>query len=352
MAEGGARSTLRGIAWDIREPERGYESYVVQWIDLTVRPSFPVGAILLDTASYGFRPALLPPHRNAGLTGDITPEQVSQVECWLAGADPSTTWALMGHHPFDALTRSGRTLLDELRTLIGCRLYVSAHTHSGRYIVHGKPDDDRAPDLEDPDAWIELNVGSILDWPQEYRRLSFFRYADFEREGDPVRVGFRSERSTLREELEIELGNPSWQEWLPAPDEPDYSLRYARLDSLGAGDAEIVLKDGLLGLHRRLLRLFATDTASPVPWPQGLEGDEEVIDEITRLLRSSSLQEKTSFLLELRKFEQERPLSRKNMGRRQRFRWGLATAASRYEFRRARHPIEDDWYIVFPADGE
>jgi hypothetical protein len=49
-------------------------------------------------------------------------------------------------------------------------MYVSAHTHAGHFIVH----------KEDPqqDNWLELNVGSILDWSLEFRTLEIGSDAD------------------------------------------------------------------------------------------------------------------------------------------------------------------------------
>ena len=346
---------FRAVSWRIDE-ERTWESFVVQWVDLTGNPdaAFPVGAILLDTSNHSRKPSLLPISLNPGSTGAISQEQGNEVREWTTGSGAAATWAFMGHHPYEALNDESRELLDDLRAGSQARLYVSAHTHSGHYEVHGRDDDDRPPDLSDPDAWLELNIGSVIDWPQEYRLLSFFRFSDAQTEGEPLRTGFRSERLELRTTLESQIGNAPWSEWLPAPGEPDYSLRYARLSSLSATDAEQELKTGLLGLHRRMIALFETDlsSADPIPWPAGVSSDAEVIAAIDALIEDSELDEKVGFLLQLREFEEGRPLTRALDRKRARFRLALAVIASRFEFRRARLPLPDDWVIVFPAEVE
>ena len=355
----GADGFLRAIAWSI-DDEKPWTSWVVQWVDLT-NVDVKAGAILIDTAAYRSRPALLPSPFgvNAGLSGDLLDGQAAAARRWVDGA-PDQAWVLMGHHPYDALTRGGRAALDALRLAARARLYVSAHTHAGRSIVHARPDDERGADLDDPEAWLELNVGSILDYPQEYATLRCIRVTEA---GSGERRGFSWSRTSIVDLLEERSGAVDWKAWLPKPNEPDAALRYARRRDLDSIAAESDVKNGLLALHARLIRLFATDEDRVAEWPRDpatgvrLDSTERVLGHVDSLLGDGTpLAAKGAFLAELRRFEESRPLRPATGGEadpakmREVFRRQLAYTASWYEVNELRLPLPDGSTVIFPAD--
>ncbi|MCP4623340.1 MAG: hypothetical protein GY850_07375 [bacterium] len=83
---------------------------MVQEIDLGIpNSSPPVSAILPDTSQYGAMPTLVPTPLtpNAGINGDVLPDQLNIVENWLK-VDPTDQkiTVLMGHHPFAFLIKA------------------------------------------------------------------------------------------------------------------------------------------------------------------------------------------------------------------------------------------------------
>src|SRR6185295_16085854 len=97
-------------------------------------------------------------------------EQYEEVRRWMQeDAGSRRVWVLMHHHPYDALGSRTKSRMDALREAGGMPFQVSAHTHSGRWLLHGSHLEDPEPDPRDRDTWLELNLGSILDWPLEYR---------------------------------------------------------------------------------------------------------------------------------------------------------------------------------------
>ena len=340
---------LTAISWRIFE-KAPWRSYVVQQLDLTrhhsqqgTRPY--VRAVLLDTCQYGNAPTLLPLPPltvNAGMNGELLSDQLSIVDGWVEREPTSDVfWVLMGHHPFDWLRVRARWSLDRIRKAAKSVLYVSAHTHKGHYIVHGQGDD----------AWLELNVGSILDWPSECRYLQFLR------DGDHVVLMSR------RRELEELLGTQGLPDakpgWEAKPDDPDYYLAHAVLTDLDAAKADVVLKTALLAAHDRMLQYIETDTQgnhASIRWPSGcrtvgevrqriekamerLEAAPEVPDDIVRLL------------VELERFDRSR--AEKCGDGFRRYRLSQAIWASQYDSAhdnaRKLHP--DVEYIQIPMEA-
>ena len=342
---GGDHPFLRAVSWRIDE-EHPWRSFVVQEVDTTLKNSQPantvpggeisVRAILLDTAQYDSAPRLVqfPPHIfNAGLTGELLPDQLDIVLKWLK-VNPDRVWTLVGHHPFDSLTQRTQEALDSLRRGFRIRLYVSAHTHAGQFMVHGTGED----------KWLELNVGSILDWSLEIRTLQFFRVGE--------RLMLRSPRYTMHELLRDFEGVPqNEEEWEAKPHEDDYYLRHEDLKHLDAYKTELRLKNTLLAAHHRLLRFNPTQPkVSPTApfWPPGCKSDEEVLEKIRNIIEHQRLDEKIEFLVALDHFERERPVE--DPEKRSKFRLSQAIWASKYDFVHARKPLTDDWFIIFSEE--
>ncbi len=340
------RVFLRAVSWRI-DAERPWRSFIVQEVDLTLdpaslpQPSAAVGvsakAILLDTTQYTAAPTLVPTPRtvNAGLTGELLPDQLAIVQAWLQAApETDRAWVLIGHHPFASLRQAARQALDDLRQRASVLLYVSAHTHAGQFIVHDSPGGN----------WLELNVGSVLDWWLEIRTLQWHRAGE--------RWLLRSPRFTLHDWLQEFEGVPMNEEaWEAKPGKADYYLGYEDLKDLNAHRTELRLKNTLLAAHHRLLRLNPTQTGtSPAAgfWPAGCQSDEDVLAMIDRIVQDDRLERKIGFLLELERFERERPVADPEM--RRKFRLSQAIWASKYDSVRARKPLVDDWFILFPKE--
>jgi hypothetical protein len=342
----GDRGFLQAVSWRI-DAERPWRSFVVQEVDLTLdRASLPkpeagldvsVRAILLDTTQYAAAPTLIPTpfSVNAGLTGELLPDQLAIVQAWLqTPAKTEQAWVLIGHHPFASLRQEARQAVDDLRKRSTVPLYVSAHTHAGQFIVHDSGEGN----------WLELNVGSILDWWLEIRTLQWHRAGD--------RWLLRSPRFTMHDWLQEFEGVPANDEvWEAKPGDADYYLRYEDLRDLSAQRTEIRLKNTLLAAHHRLLRFNPTQAgAAPEAgfWPPGCRSDADVLAKIDRLMQDDDLEQKIGFLLDLARFERARPVADPETYRK--FRLSQAIWASKYDSVRSRKPLVDDWFILFPKE--
>jgi hypothetical protein len=157
---------LTGVAWNI-DSKRPWRSFVVQRLDLSgaraPAGSRRVTAILIDTAAYTKQPQLVPVDApNAGLTGDLPSDERDVIEEWARLAHArNDVLVVMGHHHYDALTRDAQSLVEKLHDSYGLTTYISAHTHAGRWYVHGSK----------TGTWAELNVGSMITTPVEFRTL-------------------------------------------------------------------------------------------------------------------------------------------------------------------------------------
>ncbi len=338
---GGDHRFLRAVSWRI-DGDHPWRSFVIQEVDLSREVSevpVQVRTILLDTAQYEERPALLPLSRNAGVTGEFLLDQVAIAESWIeSGSHEERFWFLIGHHPFDSLTENTQKALGSLRKLARTNLYISAHTHAGQFIVHGQNTGE--------DNWLELNVGSILDWSLEFRPLQLLKT------DEGGRLLLRSPRYTMHDWLqEFEDVPRNDDEWEAKPEDADYYLGHDDFKDLSAYDTEIRLKNVLLAAHGRLLRLNPTAEDAPQEaafWPSCCTSDDLVLEEIGRIGEDRRLQKKIEFLLELNRFERERPVS--DNEKRRKFRLSQAIWASKYDSVHFRKPLADDLFIIFPEE--
>jgi hypothetical protein len=340
-ASGGQPPLVRAIEWKI-VPDARWQSFVVQRVDLTLPPQVSpdgtqVDAVLLDTAQYAFRPTILP-SQNAGLHGDIGDDQSAIVSGWMSrGRGEKHAWVLFGHHPYDALTDGGRANLDQLRQRGRVPVYVSAHTHAGQFITH----------RTGQDTWLELNLGSILDWSIDFRDFTLLRTKD-------GRLGIRSPRFTMDQVLLDAEQVPGDSSWEPKPDEPDHLVTYDQLGYAGALETELRLKNVLLASQDRLVRTIHTRDGADTKgafWPRSCPrpcSDTRVRSLIAAASRSARLQPKIDLLLQLAQFDRNRPVA--DPTARRRFRLSQAIWASKYDSVQARKPLRDDWFVVFPKE--
>ncbi len=124
-----------------------------------------VYAFILDTTQYKERPNI--PGQPAGKIGDIQSDQLEIIKELVEREKEGSTIILMGHHPFKQLKKGAQDEIDLLITQHKIPVYISAHTHKGRYFSNGNSE-----------KWLELNVGSITDWPIEFRNFSLCEIAD------------------------------------------------------------------------------------------------------------------------------------------------------------------------------
>jgi hypothetical protein len=334
----GGRPFLHSLSWKIDEGDP-WRSFVVQEVDFSLGESTSVRAILLDTAQYEEKPILVPLSRNAGVTGEILGDQLDIVKSWiLSDQNRERIWVLIGHHPFDSLNLKSQKALDDLRKRTGALVYVSAHTHAGQFLVHNGD--------QEKDKWLELNVGSILDWSLEFRTLQI------ERAKEDGRLVLRSPRYTMHERLHKFMQLPMNDElWEAKPGNRDYYLGHENLKDLDAHKTETRLKDALLATFHRLIRFNPTKAGDQdTPWPSCCRNDEAVLAEIDRVVNDALLDKKIEFLLELDRFERGRRVGDEDMH--QKYRLSQAIWASKYDSVHTRKPLEDNWFVVFPLENK
>jgi hypothetical protein len=391
---GRANSFLSAVTWNIDEGHP-WRSFLVQELDLSAADEpVKVKAVILDTVQYRWKPCLLPLFLNAGWTGGLRDDQVDVVRSWIGQPGVSNPakpclWILFGHHRFEELGSSSQKAVDDLRKRSAALLYVSAHDHQGKFVVNGK-------DYEEGN-WLELNLGSALDWPAEARRFGLIRakmegakgLAMLPKPGRAYpealgRLRIRPSDSAREEEWAVLLDTPRYvmedllrEEGIPAheprweatPNDPDYYLRHEDLRDLDAVRAEIILKSTLLASHRRLLENNPTVIGAAGDfWPEGCSSDALVLERIEILLGESRRQLETSgkpqeekailqaltaqrhdltgFLVEFDRFERLRPVQ--DPETRRKYRLSQAVWASWYDSVHSRNAPVNARYIVFP----
>jgi hypothetical protein len=287
-------------------------------------------ALLLDTSQYDGTPSF---PKGAGVSGDVRPDQHGILRRW-AGAEPRGLTVLMGHHPFGSLSMRGRAIVDELREQTGAMLYVSAHSHEGGYFVRGKAGEGSES------TWLELNVGSIVDWPPEYRTLQFMATRD-QRLGD--RIAAITPLARVVEERSPAC-DPAWE---AMPGDPDYYLSYKQHASISPESTQQRLTDAMLATFRRLIQTVPTQSSTV--WPPACRTDADVLAAIDEKRGDGIPYEgKIRLLLSLDRFEAARQAQDED--KRATFRICQAIWASKYEQRGARAPAVDDWYFDFPQE--
>lgn len=365
---------LTGVAWriDTKEPWR---SFVVQRLDLTARAdsdakvgSPRVTAILIDTAAYTRQPKLIPIYYpNAGLAGDLPSDERDVIEAWAKAAYARNDVLLvMGHHQYDALTKDAKQLIDKLHDSYGLTSYISAHTHAGRWYTHASK----------TGTWAELNVGSMISSPVEFRSLQI---ATTDAYGASKQVALYSKLRRI-EMLMSTLSTPEipdckahmaqgdtapaelWSckplaspvawEAVPrsrpdGPDDPDYYVAYNEVTHGKDATREDLLNLLLASYQREFSAVPSTGA-----WSDGLT-DQQVCEQIRDARTSSDVESKRALISRLMREEPIRPtdptvdrLTRLTL--RDRYRVCQAIWATTADYLQGRRPKVEDSTIVIP----
>ncbi len=331
---------LRSVAWTI-DKKRPWRSFVVQEIYLGLRDSSPpISAILLDTSQYGSMPTLVPTpvSPNAGVNGGALPDQLKIVGNWLKD-DPTgqKITILMGHHPFTTLLKEAQETLSSMLEEFRIPLYVSAHTHSGEYIPRGGS--------KGTEGWLELNIGSIVDWPIEFRTFSIQEVRD-----QPDKLIFRTELFRIPDCWEwaklMPPRSPVCQDaWEAKPGEEGYYLSYMDITSADPKVTQEELMNSLLHTYKKFLYAVPSAENNQI-WIEGCSSDEEILQEIDRALSSYDLKQKIALLKSLDQFDRKRTPA--ETIKRRDYRLCQALWSSKYDKLERRQPIPSDTYISFP----
>jgi hypothetical protein len=300
----------------------------------------------------------------------MLPDQLRTVRRWMEEGMETSGFTLMCHHPFDVLAPRTRSSLGWLWRERRGTMMVSAHTHAGYFAHH---------DLGGGRDELELNIGSTVDWPMEWRILKGFV--------DPSsrEVYARVDRKTLVDEL---IHRPGYfrLDWEIPRDAPDDYRKYKQGESAqgilfdfylahhlvpywlppprirpnkAARDTEAQVKDTLLWTYFRLVQYYPTDPDGPEPaWPEGCASDREVVDRIVAATgQQGAIGPKTALLRELRDFERSRATADPKSGEstddeRRRYKLSQAGWASRFESSQGRRLRLEDELIRIQVEPE
>jgi len=347
---------LRRLAWRIAR-KLSWRSFVLQEVDISAPPTGRDASqdessiLVLDSANYTMQPSLEAgavssaaakvtggyfDKQAAGLTGSISESQ-EQIALRFARSmkQEGRRWMLATHHPYRDLGRRSKPRFDRLRDDGGIPITLSAHSHFGEILWNR--------DDEHEGEWLEINVGSILDTPVEFRDLQILRMGE--------RLAIRSRRHLMEERLrERGLLADEAAAYRPVSGDEDFFMNYenrglpgASGDDWSAAKADYKVKHLLLAAYRRMFDLFEADDPdqSRTYWPAGPDGSrlrshEEVTAAVRTMLAESRLEEVgtlTQFLYELREFDRTRRFS-SELGKKLRvYRLSQAIWAGQAEYR-------------------
>lgn len=215
----------RRIYWTEESEMR--RSFILQELDISLRDREPTSLLLLDTAAYDASVSVPSGGRVlsvAGRRGEILHEQFITARRWVRSS-PERRFLLAGHHNAEQLPDLAGERLELLLAEPNVHsVYVSAHSHHGHYAAHAGPNK--------RGEWLEVNVGSLLDWPQEWVELQLGRAAG------PVVV------RSVRERLE-NLWKPGGAYYSEQPPNcrksKDYGRAYISLSSTSKGSKQSYL---------------------------------------------------------------------------------------------------------------
>jgi hypothetical protein len=256
------------------------------------------------------------------------------VERWLKN-DPSgkKLTVLMVHHPYSVLLKAARKTIDGFREKYKIPLYISGHTHHGEYFVRGGDN-----------GWIELNVGSIVDWPIEFRTFEIHQIID-----NPKNLVFRTPLFRIPDiwDNAVPPRKPqSMAAWeIKKTDAQDFYLAHNYQSSPNPKKTQQDLLVSLLTTYQSFLKAVAS-APDNTHWPEGYASDQEIISAIETLLRNRDIDVMTSFLIELGNFDKKRKPVNPTVHRD--YRLYQAIWASKYDKLEGRKPVIADPYIRFP----
>ncbi len=216
-------------------------------------------------------------------------------------------------------------------------LYVSAHTHNGEYIPRGGS--------KGTEGWLELNIGSIVDWPIEFRTFSIQEVRD-----QPDKLIFRTELFRIPDCWEwaklMPPRSPVCQDaWEAKPGEEGYYLSYMDITSADPKVTQEELMNSLLHTYKKFLYNVPSAENNQI-WIEGCSSDEEILQEIDRALSSYDLKQKIALLKSLDQFDRKRTPA--ETIKRRDYRLCQALWSSKYDKLERRQPIPSDTYISFP----
>jgi|GEM_PF-2873351 len=358
-------SFVQGVAWHL-DSAKPWLSYVVQLVDMTAKQyggvppnTQTVFGLLFDTSEYDDSPVLIsqsarlatarlpaaPAQYDAGETGNIRADQVAAARTLLETAVSRTALkpfvVLMGHHPFNALTESAQSAIEEIRHDYFVPIYVSAHTHHAQYFVNETG----------PFNWLELNLGSVLDWQPEFRDFALSRNTD---------TGF-VEVQTKQYQLDQTWHLNSDPDWEAKQDGKRYYLSNLEVSTLCPSLTHALCDDKMqdvlmqVELNEFLYSIEEFPTLSSDAWPVedgvALTSDAHVIAAIHELLKpGSDLRRVTLFAQQLQRFDENRNASPHNGKTHADYRLQQALWASQRMHAKARFPEANQTYFILPVE--
>jgi hypothetical protein len=316
------RPHLRRVAWHI-DKDRVWRSFILQELEISAAPAAnsgnagAVSILVLDTGHYQIQPSLdhglvsLGPatlskgyfdFQVAGEVGAVFDTQEAAARQFMQSMEQEgRIWMLASHHPYKDLARRTKPRFDGMREAGAVPVTLSAHTHTGEVIWN--------EDGKREGSWLEINVGSLLDTPVEFRDLQVHRLGD--------RIAITSHRWPLEDLLrEKGLIADGVEGYRPVSSDPDYYLAYKSGILGDSKEADFRVKRILLAAYLRMLRLFEADDPDQraTRWPTGPDGVQlrshaEVTDAAGKLLAGAGVEqagELTQFLYQLREFDRTR----------------------------------------------
>jgi len=361
--QGAEWAYFQRAAWHVRRDER-WGSWIAQEVDLSWSeapdrpPARRVYAILIDSAAYTKRPELLPLDNipvlgtvfapNAGLRGDIPPDEIDAISEWLADAQRENALVFIAaHHPLAALTDGSREKLGALRAKHGNNviLYASAHDHGGKWIVNAG----------DSTQWLELNVGSLLDSPMEFRYLQVFRTMEA-----PERVAVYAPLRRLSDlwKALTPVAAPHCDDrvaWEPIDAAFPIGYKQVALAEFHKIEAEI-LRVLLASVDQEVKVIPSADPAAPWPDPPGggphFDSDDAVRRAIATAMQSADPKQKMDLLRGLASRVSDRFLDETTKPGRDTRDYEMCQVmwGTKYERAGARKPDPDDTTVILPPE--
>jgi hypothetical protein len=261
---------------------------------------FGVPSTILNRMTSGFIDAQI-----AGETGGIPGFQSAVAREFATSMEErQQRWLMASHHPFAGLGRDAKKRFNHLRDRGELPVTLSAHTHAGG--IRWNKDGAREGD------WLEINVGSLLDAPIEFRDLQVHLAGDrhvISSNLQPLAAQLR-ERGLVADEL------PGYR---PEDGEADYYLSYKEGFADLASDANFMVKRILLAAYLRMFGLFPNDLPDDgsTYWPTASDGirlaSHEAVTEamgaFLARIEKSDVEDLTGFLYELREYDRTRHLT-------------------------------------------
>ncbi len=342
------RPHVRRISWLINK-EKVWQSFILQEVDISAASAVtgdtdPISVLLIDTSQYGVQPSIdhgIPSgianfvtrggfdFQVAGKHGNILDSQASAAKRMVSSMQAEgRRWMLASHHPYSDLGRATPPKFNNIRDPGGVPVTLSGHTHAGEIRVNF--------DEEREDHFLEINVGSVLDSPIEFRDLQVHLTGD--------RLAVSSNRQ-LMENLLRENGLLADQVpgYRPSPGDPDYYLAYTVGDDFDHDASDFAIDRVLLATYLRMFRLFDTDDPdqSSTYWPIGPDGTAlrshaavtNAVQDLLTTVELDQARDLNQFLYQLQEYDRTRQLTDASVERLRVYRISQAVWASSTERR-------------------